>query len=420
MKGLILTLGLSPEPLILTYQKLQPDLLAFIGTEKSVEESIDKIVEETGLKPSQYKVLEIQDDPDQIGQVIAKLAAAVDWMINRGIAREAIQIDPTGGRKWMSAGAILYASVSALPMIYVDVQFIKRVIQPETMQVIPLGNAYDQTGYLQSVQGRESFNSANFDQAESYFSIIRPTSSSKADLFAGLAKLAAVMGRWDRFEHYQGSITEQYTIAIDLLDRSLRGGLGRQNFSEFVNQCREHRDALAGMEGEDNISPEFIIDVFQNAVRRFEVKRYDDCVSRLYRTLEAIGQYLLFTEHGVISSSPDYQKLSDDQTKQFKAFKGELPHKLDCTGNFHLLHFLGNSNIQSVVRPGKKDALIFTFSSLLEARNSSILAHGFKPVSADLARSFIERIEGLLKAIFSNYSTIAQQLAFPRLPDLGL
>ena len=174
------------------------------------------------------------------------------------------------------------------------------------------------------------------------------------------------------------------------------------------------------MEGENNISPEFIIDVFQNAVRRFEVKRYDDCVSRLYRTLEAIGQYLLLTDHGVLSSKPDYQKLSNDQIERFRTFKGELPHKLDCTGNFHLLHFLGNNQVQSVVRPGKRDTLNFTFSPLLEARNSSILAHGFKPVSTDLASSFIERIGNLLETIFPNYSDIARQLTFPKLPDLGL
>ncbi|MHA1285495.1 MAG: hypothetical protein ACTSQP_23570, partial [Promethearchaeota archaeon] len=52
--GIIFTVGLSPEPIILNILANNPKAVFFIYTKKS-EKILDKIMDETELKPTQYK-----------------------------------------------------------------------------------------------------------------------------------------------------------------------------------------------------------------------------------------------------------------------------------------------------------------------------------------------------------------------------
>lgn len=421
-KGLILTVGLSKEPLIKTIQEFKPERVVFIGTEQSIENTLDDIIEETSLKPSKYKALDVTDSSESIGKLISKFKEGYNWLIHHSISRDCIVVDPTGGKKWMASGATMIASFLGLEMIYVDAVYDKKLgkIDPSTMKVVPLGNAYDQTGFIVAEQARVAFNSFNYEQAEVYFGNITPTLSHRAEFFRGMTLLTKSLARWDRFEHYEGTVSKDLHDSIALVERSLKTGYSSVELVSFIEDLKVFAGEIENLETQSNISEGFIIDIFFNAKRRFSCFRYDDSVARLYRTLEAIGQFFLLKDHKVdVSKKIYWEGISEPVKTEFQKVRkiDFFPEKLDLMMDFSLLKAFENSASDHFFNTNKK-GVSFLFLGLLELRNSSILAHGFKPISREKNEKFIDKIESILSQIMTDYTRFSTRLSVPELPDL--
>ena len=92
---LIATVGLSPEPTILTITALQPKEVSFLVTEESRRE-LDLIIQGTGLKPSRWRAYEIDDS------TMVEIYKNVREITKRCEVRR-IAMDISGGKKLMSA-----------------------------------------------------------------------------------------------------------------------------------------------------------------------------------------------------------------------------------------------------------------------------------------------------------------------------
>ncbi|HHH50115.1 MAG TPA: TIGR02710 family CRISPR-associated protein, partial [Saprospiraceae bacterium] len=315
VKGLILTVGFSVDPIIKIIKDKSPERVIFLGTEESIGKGIDRIIEETKLKPSMYRALDFPDKSDAIGKVISKFREGFKWINSFGIKKEEIVVDSTTGKKWMSSGATMIASFLGFKMVYVDAKYNPELkeVDPSTMKIVNLGNAYDQTGFVIAEQGREAFNNYNYEEAQSYFSSIRPSLSHRADFFQGLAKLSKTLARWDRFEHYESKLSMELENSISLIDRSLKTGYSSIELVEFVDGCKVFMEKISELEATEQISVGFLVDIFLNAKRRFAVKRFDDSVARLYRTLEAVGQYFLFKDYDIDVTKPiDWEGITEE------------------------------------------------------------------------------------------------------------
>lgn len=419
--GLILTMGLAPDPLIFSIREQQADFVVFIGTNESLKTSVDETVLQAQLRPSQYDKLEIKDSPDEIGTLCELFQRAKTWLEEQGADR--IVADPTGGRKWMSAGAVMVASFLGIPMMYVDSRFDRALgrVDPDSMKTVQLGNAYDQTGFIIAAKGVDAYNSFNFEQAASYFEQITPTNAHKQSLYSGLAGLCSSLARWDRFEHYGAKVSEGIYAAIHQIEQALRSGAGNATLAVFSDQIKGFAKKLEDMEGAGTLSLDFITDIFLNAGRRLQLNRFDDAIARHYRTLEAVSQFFLLKE-GIKVEEPDYSLLTDEQRELFQSECREniLPSKIDLKLGFWLLRSKEHQ-VTPIVFKGKTPSYKgFIFEGILSDRNSSILAHGFKPIGKDRAEKFHNQLEELLQNTFQDsFAQAKAHLMIPNLPALG-
>lgn len=117
-KGLIFTVGFSAEPPILNILANDPECVFFINTSES-EEMINRIVEETKLRPTQFKRERIRNDP--INDPYGLVKYALYFMIEeKKIKPQEIALDLTAGTKLMSVGGSIAAAIFNIDILYVD------------------------------------------------------------------------------------------------------------------------------------------------------------------------------------------------------------------------------------------------------------------------------------------------------------
>jgi CRISPR-associated protein (TIGR02710 family) len=229
------------------------------------------------------------------------------------------------------------------------------------------------------------------------------------------------LARWDRFEHYQNHISQDLIRAIEQVKRALRSlNLRSYEFENFVLHLENFAKHVEAIQAKNTISLEFVTDIFLNADRRIKRNRYDDAVARHYRTLEAISQFCLLSI-GITSDSPDYGKLNEEQIHRFivPLNKSTLPDKIDLKVGFWLLRIL-NHPVKGFVFKGKETYKDFTFEGILLERNSSILAHGFKPIGKEKAEKFHRNLAELLSGLFENeFIRIQKNIQLPKMPEIG-
>ena len=163
-KGLILTTGFSPEPLIITITALAPEKVFFLYTKDS-ERYLNRIVEESSLLPAQIDraVIGRSDGLDVYEKVKDKWA---EWSFDR------IAIDITGGTKAMVGGLVAVAGVylKNVDLLYMEAKFgwILSKPYPGRERIVRLSNPFDVFGDLEKNEGTELFKSFNHtDRMES-------------------------------------------------------------------------------------------------------------------------------------------------------------------------------------------------------------------------------------------------------------
>ena len=124
--GLILTVGLSPQPLILSIKAINPKRIALLHTSEA-KGFIERIQTQTEFTHDQTDLLQI-DGTDISGIYDKTWRFARDtWEEFRNIA-----VDITGGKTSMAAGAALAAAVIPADICYVDSDnYLKEFRMPE-------------------------------------------------------------------------------------------------------------------------------------------------------------------------------------------------------------------------------------------------------------------------------------------------
>jgi CRISPR-associated protein (TIGR02710 family) len=421
-EGLILSVGKSWEPIVYTLKELKPKLVAFLCTPDSCE-TLDRVLPEYPLKPSQYKILQTPDNPQAIGQMVREFYSAYQWLREeKKLDPLRILVDPTPGRKWMSSAVTMIASYLGVGMAYVDVTFKDGKPDALTMKIVELGNAYDQTGLWEIERGIHYFNDGAWENARETFQKIQSHDSSLNDFAVALGKLSELMKRWDLFAHYK----EDLGPAFDEILQSLR----RVSFSLQSSQSLIHT-LLAEVErlktnawrfrGEPPPHLLLTVDLFLNAERCIQRGRFDDGVARLYRALESLAQYYLKKDYALETSNPDYSKMDPAVVEKFRQHKGgKLPSKLGLEDGYVFLHLAKHPILgEEVIRGFKGGKPTNVFHKLLVGRNNSILAHGFDPVESGLAKDLFTKIEGLLQRVLKEkYQEIKKGLVLPKIPAI--
>ncbi len=418
IRAVILPVGITADPVVFTIQTLRPEYLGLIGTRQS-QQTMDTVFERVSFAPHRVKHVTVEDSPERIGQLVNHVYDLYHWLrFEKQLDPHEIAIDPTPGRKWMSAGATMVASHLGLPMFYVDVRFVNGKPDPDSMRMVRLGNAYDQTGFLLADRGRELFNRTHFAGATEAYERIRPSRAQEADFFAGMAILSKTLHRWDLFEHYQTSLRADFQDALDRLRRHAVSATVGGEFHTFVDEVERLADVVEELSRAPRPSLLAVADLVQNARRKILQGHYDDAVARLYRAFEAIAQFYLKTEFAIDASQPNWSSRSPSIRDAVRRACGQLPSKIANVHGWNILRELKHPSAAHVFHRRKDGQWRMKLEGLLNDRNSSILAHGWQPISARRAERMLERISKLLDQIESDeIGRWVSRMQVPHLPD---
>ncbi len=347
-QGLLLTVGFSPEPLILSITGLRPERVHFLCTRES-EKHLDRIIEETGLRASSYTrdVVERKNGED-VYQCVRRRWS--EW----GFPRGSVAVDITGGTKAMVGGCATAASFLGLDLLYIDSEYgwKHRKSLPGSERPVILKNPFEVFGDLEERDALTFFRTHNYQAAQKIYASLAEKAPNPRP-FEAKMKLAMALHHWDSFEYKKAykqiknveddrkkfslSLPELRLGALEVLSKLD----GDSNFTEFIKQP-DHASMLAA-------------DLLANSRRRAEQGRYDDAILRVYRVLELTSQHLLLCRHdidtgNVKSPGEDVEARFREASKEIYGDRGArgIADKLGLVDGWLLLHVLGDIPMEKV------------------------------------------------------------------------
>lgn len=386
---IIMTVGGSHEPVVTALRQTQPAYVVFLCTDRDpvtgqpgsrvqvegggnvikarpqdLAPTLPNIPSQCGLVLDEFEIRTVlADDLDDV--VTQSQQAIVDVRARFPDAR--LLADYTGGTKTMTAGLVMAA------LEHEDVELLlvtgargdltrvhpgsQRSV-PAAAEVVrlrramaPLLAAWTRYGYAEAQQGLSSLSS--------------PRSTALLGELRIARDLSAAFDAWDRFDHQEALAT----LSIYRPRIGARAGA----YLTFLQM-------LTSPDGDPRKEPARLFDLWLNAQRRAAQGRYDDAVARGYRLLEWTAQWLLRDQVGIDTANVPEQRIPDGMAIAANR-DGKRQAGLFAAWQLVEIHVEG---------PPKRFALEEKGRMLdhLTARNASILAHGYTPVTKDMWQRF--------------------------------
>jgi len=406
-KGLILTTGFSPEPLILTITALEPEKVFLLYTKDS-ERYLNRIVEESSLLPAQIDraVIDRSDGLDVYEKVKDKWA---EWSFDR------MAIDITGGTKVMVSGvAVAGAFLKNVDLLYVDSKFgwILKKSYPGSERIVRLGNPFDVFGDLEEKEGIQLFRGYNYAACERVFGKLSGLSRDPRQFKYELV-LSQGYGAWDLFDFSKAyskineaiKTAKQYGIRYD-------GKLAEQLGILKILRKSQGTDFFSLIK-DNNFANHLVVDIFCNAERRFEQGRYDDAIIRLYRILELLAQHRLacsgIDTGNVRIKEPKVKADFEDITEKIHGAKRGISEKIGLLDAYILLFILNDELID--------EADVEELKERISVRNVLLIEHRDKLGTEKNYTKFRDYVSGwLYKAVeIENFDVLIDSHRFVEL-----
>lgn len=403
--GLIVTVGGQSEQIDFQMAKLRPTHVAFLATcTQECLQQVDSLVRSRGLPAQCHKTWETDDAPECMGRVVDNTFEAYHWLTTyRGVPAAQVHLDPTGGRKWMSAAATLAGAELGLAVDYVHVDtrtdvdevtgHTRSVPDPSTMRVVPLGDAFELIRLPRLNAGIERYNACDYVGAQRAFEEIRDRASGSAllqSLADGLAQAASLAAALDGFAQFDRDLSEAFSKTV----RALRDLAGERPHLGCLSEVADGFERLGrAFPAQWEQKPQCELGAaLVLAARRWERRQlFDMAVLCYYRCLELAAQVWLAEFDGFDTANPDWSKLPE---KAVTAFRRQYREKrqIDLVAGYVLLRILEHPMVSEGDRVcvrwrAKEDRWVPDFEGVLATRNHLVAEHGFRPASSKDARS---------------------------------
>ncbi|HXF54795.1 MAG TPA: TIGR02710 family CRISPR-associated CARF protein [Hyphomicrobiaceae bacterium] len=384
---LICTVGGSPEPVVASLKHWRPLRICFVHTPQSKGEIDTRILplaraEGVEIDAGRFDLFELPDGQNLASCVahLRKLRPNIETWVARGPTFRVV-VDYTGGTKCMSAAIGIQASRWPCQFSYVGgKQRTKEglgVVVSGAEMILYEENPWNALGYQAVDDFVMLFDQHAFVAAESLARRAKEkvTLLERKREFAALEHLAKGFDAWERFD------PKSAKAAFDNVTKGandLRAVLGNAKAESVLQELRRIAQHLQALCEADVPSRHHVVDLLANAKRRHDEGRYDDAVARLYRAIEATAQLALKERHGFDSTGlVRIEQLPESLRERWgpKAKNGTLA--LGLQDSYALLASLGDPLGEKFRQAGLNDET----KSPLNARNRSILAHGFDRVS---------------------------------------
>jgi len=388
IKGMIVSVGGTPQALIPSLREYKPAFVCFFTSQQSVDK-VPEIKQNLDFCFEDYKV--VLDDVNDLLHCYEKALACCDFFERKRVPPEEVLVDYTGGTKVMSAALALLAVSKGFSLSYVggaerDKGGLGQVIDGKE-QVFAQANPWEVMAIDEIKRVVLLFNKFQFEAAEKALedAINKVRKEDLKHYFESLRKLCQGYFLWDRFAHKKAMAPLKEGLEELRRYAAISGDKGASSLAAKVEENLQFlKEFSANSKDFSQPSRWHLLDLLANAKRRSEEGKYDDAVARLYRSLELLAQLKLREKYGIDTGNVDLSRLQ--QRLKTSEIVGKLRRnhldrsdgkiKLGLKAAYNLLYELGDEL-------GKQYDTCKDIAGVLAARNASILAHGFTPVTKD-------------------------------------
>lgn len=387
---LICSVGGSPEPIRKSIDQQQPEYVLFIASPESrrtIRQEIEAALTWKGIVDSH--VITLTDYQNLLTCVRDIRKGIAEGLRDMGLPEDTLLVaDITGGTKVMSAALTLVMMEHRSRFAYVGGSNRTKsglgVVKTGHEVFMRQDNPWDVMALREVRNLARSFNTGQFaaaleiakelainaTTAEKFYSPVRELMHAYClwDGFAHKAALASLRQAISRLEPFAVN-NPQWHEQLDLFKKS-------KATLEDVQQDAQELGASKG-----KLSPTcgmvYLRDLLANALRRMQSGRHDDAVARLYSAIEKSAKIAL-AKHGIDNSNIDLAQVPEEQRESLLAAQGEDGIiRVGLQKSFCLLDALQDP-LGQIYRLWEKE-----LKKSLEARNMSLLAHGYNPVSEE-------------------------------------
>jgi CRISPR-associated protein (TIGR02710 family) len=384
-KALLISVGLGrgvENAIYFSVKQHNPSIVVFIATRSSLT-TLERRVNGTKISEllEQKEVIQLEDEED-LYKTYHQVEMKIDKLVKDGYETSEIAVDITTGTKVMSAALAAVAIVHEVRSLsYVtgnrnaDGRVVSGTEKMETLDPARISLLASLKRELPTYFNAHQY-TACLDIIGRYKKKEKFLEKQEIQQLKDTERLVMGYREWDRFNH-KGALEKLEKLANPKLSQNVK----------FLNELMNERNRLSSkvykLGLRDNLPTRCLIaDLIANAERRADEGSYDDAVARLYRAVEAVAQLHLLEVYGQDSGNIRLDELKDrlpeDSIKRYEKLRGEDGRiRLGLTESYQLIHTLEPAN------PLASDEVIEQLRKDLPFRNSSILAHGFKPIGRE-------------------------------------
>lgn len=406
---LILTVGFSPEPLILSILAIEHERVALLYTEETAK-FLPRIQDETNLLLSHLATREID------GSSTVEVYETIIDLYTRWGKPKNIAVDITGGKKSMVGGAAMAGAALGADIYYVDnTSFILGKPEPGSEYLSLLDNPYTVFGDLEVEKARNLYNGHDYVGAQRIFDQLKTQVRvpNKTIFYEAYEYLCTAYEAWDNIDFGKActfldrllNILEQFQTLDELNPLSVfqsRLKEQKEALECLLQFLKNHQLALAAPNGFH-----FAFTLYHNALRREAQGKLDMACLILYRLLEWIGQYRLAL-YDIDTRQPNYSnpKLGMHQDKLFEGYIktrknvfarlkqpyqeiSTFPDRIGLLDGYFILAALEDEIV--------KDLNWSELWSRIQTRNQGIFAHGMGKVEQKDFKAFKSTVKEIFK-----------------------
>lgn len=430
-RALVSLLGFSWQPVALMAAWCQPERILLLGTEESLslkvagEGVLSVIARVAGIDRDIIETTRVGDPAE------ADIYRAVRGFLSFGISPREVFIDPTGGKKSMSASAALAGFLAGAPLVYVDYREYhgpNRIPVAGTEYPRLLTNPLEVLGDLELRDVFTAFDRSDFDEAEHLARRLSARLYEPREAEA-LAELAGGYAAWDRFNF--AAAREQLTRAARVINEF--AGIGKWGWAENV------RDILTGnlraIETLANLTKAptsigegipLVIWYLAAAQRMTDAEKTSLAVLLLYAAMERYMGLCLRIEYGLDDEQPDYSRVKHklDWNRFDEAGIGIIGKRYQRRELEGPLMFTNSAQLLATLAPDRLDLKdLGPLHGLSTTRNKCEYEHGFLPKAPAKkdAQGFLSGVKKVVGRCCGE-TQIEEMLAnyrFPRLPNVA-
>jgi CRISPR-associated protein (TIGR02710 family) len=391
---MIISLGGSPEPVIVSINHHHPDVVCFLASQQTIE-LVSKVKERLDYQLADRKVL--AQDPNDLLVCFKDALACWNVMIQHGVASNEVLIDFTGGTKVMSSALVLLGIQKGCSFSYIGGTERTKggvgTVVTGHEQVFEGANPWMALAIGEEQQAISYFNQLRFSAAYDTFknaqAQVQHIHRRLSMLFSRLANLSQAYQLWEAFRHREAyaSLQAAYDELVTYADIS-----GDQRLGPLLLDIQPNVEFLKEMASQSQgfrwPCRAYTLDLIANGQRRARVGNFDEAVLRLYRALEMQAQSQLKAHHGINTSEvqPEQvpQVLRDCFVRRHSDKNGTLALPLEAS--YLLLGALSDPIGERFQQRQKQ------FKGVQSSRNQSWLAHGTSVVSEQAYASLHELV----------------------------